>query len=152
MTFEYYTESDGPIMQHKKKRNRERQYTWEFIKQMRRDGARADRYPDDSKKHFKYDGYVFYYEFMPFEAKFLESRKTFNVETWKNNQLHQYLALMADYRIGAKPFLLILHKTYKIERLIMPIWKLPDCKVPLSGMYPVDELNGLVEVLKGETG
>jgi len=104
-----YEDYVPPTRRRRKQRDREREYTAEFVKVLSRHGARTKRYRDQGWLN-PYDGFVFYKKFMSFEAKFLEGRKTFNIDTWVKSQPHQMENLRKDFEIGASPFLLIFWK------------------------------------------
>ena len=114
------------------KRNRERKYTRALVNEFTRQGARATRYPDDSMIHMPYDGHIFFEgTFFPFEAKFKDGGLTYNTAIWRKNQPHQFVNLLMDYNVGAKPFLIVFwKKNGRIHNCIQMIYpEIPD-KLP----------------------
>ena len=142
---EYAFDDDRPRKRKRKKRDREREYTRKFVRQLKREGARVKRYKDLGWTN-PYDGWIYYHQFMPFEAKFIEGGKSYNIERWKKNQPHQYKNLLHDLRIGAKPFILIFWKPKRrILWLAAPI-KGIDEKIYMDEMHEVNSLEKLMDM------
>jgi len=148
-----YENYDGKPIQRKrsrkKKRDREREYTRKLVLRFRKEGARTKRYKDLGWQN-PYDGWIFYHEFMPFEAKFMEGRKSYNISSWRNSQPHQYDNLFYDHRIGAKPFFLMFWKpNNRILWLAEPFKNIIGAeKIFMEDMTEINHLEDLLRLME----
>ena len=128
-------------------RNRERDYTSKFLKRLKGEGARVKRYRDLGWRN-PYDGFVYYEKFMPFEAKFLDGRKTYNLDNWKRDQPHQFSNLSYDYNVKASPFFLIFWKVKgRVRTIAAPFQDIIEpSKLVLSELKEVNCLKDLMEL------
>jgi hypothetical protein len=96
-----------------------------------------------------YDGHILLNSrFYPHEAKYQNGGLTWNVDAWKEGrQGHQYGNLLADYRHGAKPFLIIFWK--KKNKTLPYVANIPllitEHKLELAALPIVDDCEELEE-------